>query len=111
MRVKRAEGDERLGRRVEDTFFGEDPLQHFRGFAAPVRDIAREPDALLCRHLRARVWDVTHPAIEDSGPVSPYCCLKTLSRQGPDGNSARPDDCTEERGCFEPADRFRDPES
>ena len=105
MRVKRAEGDESLGRRVEDTFFGEDPLQHFRGFAAPVRDVAREPDALLCRHLRARVWDVTLPANED------YCCLKTLSRQGPDGNSARPDDCTEERGCFEPADRFRDPES
>jgi hypothetical protein len=99
------------GRKVEDTYFGEDPLKSFRRFADPFRDVSREPDAFLCRHLRARAWSVTHPVVERPDPATEYCCLKTLRRQGPDGLDADPEDCTDERGCFEPADRFREPES
>jgi hypothetical protein len=99
------------GRKVEDTYFGEDPFQSFRRFAADFRDVSREPDALLCRHLRAQAWSVTHPVVERPDPAPEYCCLKTLRRHGPDGLDAHPDDCTDERGCFEPADHFREPES
>ena len=99
------------GRKVEDTYFGEDPFQSFRRFMAAFRDVSREPDALLCRHLRAQAWSVTHPVLERPEPAPEYCCLKTLRRHGPDGLDAHPDDCNDERGCFEPADHFREPES
>ena len=99
------------GRKVEDSYFGEDPLQWFRRFTNSFRDLSREPDALLCRHLRTRAWSVTHPAVEPPDAAPEYCCSKTLRRHGPDGVDADPDDCTEGRGCFEPADHSREPES
>jgi hypothetical protein len=53
---------------------------------------------------------VTHPVI--GGITKPrYCCLRTLTREGLDGAPALPDDCTDERVCFEPADRSGEPES
>jgi len=109
--LKRAGRGTKPGRKVEDTYFGEDPLQSFRRFVDAFRDVSREPEALLCRHLRAQAWSVTHPIVEQPDPATEYCCLKTLRRHGPDGLDAHPDGCTDERGCFEPADRFREPES
>ena len=53
---------------------------------------------------------MTHPVI--GGISKPrYCCLKTLTREGPDGLRSQPDDCTDERPCFEPAHRSGKPES
>jgi hypothetical protein len=92
------------GQKVEDSFFGEDPLQSFRRFALPTQLPAREPDPLFCRHLRGKAWSVVHPAIERPDPTEPFLCLKTLRRSGPDGARVRPDGCTDERACFEPAD-------
>jgi hypothetical protein len=109
--VKRSGGEAIPGRTVEDTLFGEDPLQSFRRIAPPRPAAAREPEALLCRHLRTSVWSVAHPAIEGFAPTEPYCCSKTLLRIDPGGIPVLPDGCTEGRGCFEPADRSREPES
>ena len=94
------------GRLVEDSFFGEDPLQSFRQFALPVQPVA-ESDPLFCRHLRGREWSVVHPALEPPDCSEPFLCLKTLRRYGPDGTRVVPDFCTDERGCFEPADCSR----
>jgi hypothetical protein len=107
--MKRGGRDASLGRLVEDTFFGEDPLQSFRRFLPSIA-ASREPDALLCRFFRSGSWGVPHAAV--GGIANPrYCCGKTLTREGPDFARARPDDCTDERGCFEPADRSGEPES
>jgi hypothetical protein len=109
--LKRIGGEADRGRPVEDTFFGEDPLRSFRELAAPFRVVAREPEALLCRHLRAAAWSVIHPVLESLDSAELFCCLKTLRRSGPDGDGVEPDACTDERGCFEPAERSRDSES
>ena len=107
--MKRRARNAGLGRPVEDTFFGEDPLQSFRRFLPPIV-APRESETLLCRFFRSGAWDVTHPVI--GGITKPrYCCLKTLTREGADGGPALPDDCTEDRACFEPADRSGEPES
>ena len=106
--MKRAGRGDTPARTADETgFLVEDRYQSFRRFAPPERTAYRKPDELLCRHLSARVWTVRHPAL----PVapSPYSCLKTLRSQGPDGGAALPDDCTDERDCFEPADRRGDP--
>jgi hypothetical protein len=108
--VKRSGGEEIPGRTVEDTFLGEDPLQSFRRIAPPSA-AAREPETLLCRHLRTSVWSLAHPAIGGFAPTEPYCCSKTLRCVGPGGVPVLPDECTEGRGCFEPAYRLREPES
>jgi hypothetical protein len=108
--LKRAgRGDHPAWTGDEFGFFAEDRYQSFRRLAPPMRAAYREPDELLCRHLSARVWTVRHPAL----PVapSPYSCQRTLRSEGPDGGAALPDDCTDERDCFEPADRRGDPES
>lgn len=107
--MKRADRGAHPARTAEDLFLGEDPYRSFRRLAAPLRRAQREPDALTCRHLTVRVWTVWHPAL----PVqpSPYGCQRTLRREGPDGAAALPDDCTDERDCFEPADRLGDRES
>lgn len=109
--LKRSDYEEERGRPVEDVFFGEDPLRSMRRFAGPIRDGAREPEALLCRHLRGRAWSLARPPIGIPSALPPYRCGKTLRPSGPDGRPALPDDCTDERACFEPADRSRDPES
>ena len=76
-------------------------------FAKAIKDGVREPDPLLCRHLRARNWYVpaSHAERETSCPSSaaPYWCLKTMRPDGPDGALALPEDCSDERACFEPA--------
>jgi hypothetical protein len=102
--LKRAGTDAKPGRVVEDTLFGEDPLQSFRRLALPVAAAACEPDPLLCCHLRSREWSVIHPAVDRPDSTEPFLCLKTLRRAGPDEAPVTPDDCTDERGCFEPAD-------
>ncbi|HEV8610369.1 MAG TPA: hypothetical protein VGS98_09930 [Thermoanaerobaculia bacterium] len=102
--MKRAGVDANPGRAVEDSFFGEDPLQSFRRFTLPVPAAACEPDPLLCRHLRSRAWSVIHPAVDQPDSTEPFLCLKTLRRAGPDDAHVAPDVCTDERGCFEPAD-------
>jgi hypothetical protein len=89
--------------------YGEDPLEPFRRFAATA--VAREADPLLCRHLRSRAWSVVHPVLDRFASAVRFCCLKSLRHDGPDGGRVLPDDCTDERGCFEPADRSQEPES
>jgi hypothetical protein len=98
-----------LGRLVEDTYFGEDPFQSFRRLLASLPP-PRESESLLCRYLRSGAWAVTHPVV---GRITKprYCCLKTLTQEGLDGAPALPDDCTDERVCFEPANRSGKPET
>lgn len=109
VRLKRAERGVEPARTVEDGFLVEDRYQPFRRLVQPGRALHREPEALFCRHLAARVWTVRHPGL----PVAPapYSCQRTLRPEGPDGAVALPDDCTDERDCFEPADRLGDRES
>ncbi len=85
----------------------DDPLGPMRQFAKAIRDGHREPDLFLCRHLRTRPWYVPDPFAErdvtrPSSPA-PYSCLKTMRSDGPDGGLVLPEDCTEERVCFEPS--------
>jgi hypothetical protein len=103
-RLKRAGVQANPGRVVEDSFFGEDPLQSFRRFALTVQSIAAKPDPLLCRHLRSRAWSVIHPAVDRPDASEPFLCIKTLRRAGPDEARVTPDSCNDERGCFEPAE-------
>ncbi|HEU5249965.1 MAG TPA: hypothetical protein VFW15_08255 [Thermoanaerobaculia bacterium] len=102
--MKRAGREANPGRAIEDSFFGEDPLQSFRRFALPTRSGPPETDPLHCRHLRGKGWSVVHPAVERPDSTEPFLCLKTLRSQGPDGRRVLPDTCTDERGCFEAAD-------
>ena len=76
-------------------------------FAKPIKDGAREPDPFLCRHLRTKTWYVpdsyTERDISRSSSTAQYWCLKTMRPDGPDGALALPEDCTDERACFEPS--------
>ena len=76
-------------------------------FAKEIRNREREPDLLLCRHLRTRTWYVpdsyTGRDSSRSSPDARYWCLKTMRPDGPDGALALPENCTDERACFEPA--------
>ena len=108
--MKRAGHDANPGHIVEDSFFGEDPFQSFRRLL-PAPPPPREPEPLLCRHLRGKAWSVVHPAVDPPDSSEPFLCLKTLRRGGPDGARVTPDSCTDERGCFEPADCSRESES
>jgi hypothetical protein len=76
-------------------------------FAKAIRNGIREPDPLLCRHLRTKTWYVpdsyTGRDISRSSSTAQYWCLKTMRPDGPDGALASPEDCTDERACFEPA--------
>lgn len=84
-----------------------DSLSAMRRFARPIKDGSREPDPLLCRHLRAKAWYVPDPHAERdvsrSSSTAQYWCLKTMRPDGPDGALALPEDCTDERVCFEAA--------
>jgi len=75
--------------------------------ARSVRDVGRESDPLLCRYLRTKTWYVPESSIERdlsrSSSAAHYWCLKTMRSDGPDGVLALPEDCIDERGCFEPA--------
>jgi hypothetical protein len=76
-------------------------------FAKSIKDGTREPDPFLCRHLRTKTWYVpdsyTERDISRSSSTAQYWCLKTMRPDGPDGALALPEDCTDERACFEPA--------
>jgi hypothetical protein len=73
----------------------DDPLSPLRRFARPNRK-GREADLAFCRHFRAR-------APSDPAGSGAYWCLKTLRSEGPDGAPVAPEDCTDERTCFEAA--------
>jgi len=85
----------------------DDPLAPMRRFAKPIQDGYREPDPFLCRHLRTKTWYVpdsfAERDISRSSSTAQYWCLKTMRADGPDGALALPEDCTDERVCFEPA--------
>ena len=85
----------------------DDPLAAMRRFAKPIRDGAREPDPFFCRHLRSKTWYVPDSFadrdVSRSTSTAQYWCLKTMRSAGPDGALALPEDCTDERGCFEPS--------
>ena len=84
-----------------------DKLAAMRRFARRHRDGLQEADPFLCRHLRARSWYAPEPFADRetarSSPPAPYWCLRTMRPDGPDGARALPEDCTDERSCFEPA--------
>jgi hypothetical protein len=86
---------------------GDDLLEAMRRFAKPIRDGVREPDPFLCRHLRTKTWYVpdsfTERDISRSSSTAQYWCLRTMRPAGPDGALVLPEDCTVERGCFEPS--------
>lgn len=76
-------------------------------FAGTFRDGTREPDPLLCRHLRTKTWYVPDSYAERdvsrSSSTAQYWCLKTMRSDGPDGALALAEDCVEGRACFERA--------
>ena len=65
-----------------------------RRFTRSPRQMRAESDPAFCRHLQAR------PATA-AGASGAYWCVRTLTADGPDGSPASPDDCTDERACFE----------
>lgn len=90
---------------MTDKPFDDDSVEALRRFARPTREGFRESDSLLCRHLQARGRYVSDLPAEGSparAPATAYWCLRTMRPQGPDGAIALPEDCTDERICFEP---------
>lgn len=85
--------------------FDADWAEPMRRFTRSARESSREPDPLLCRHLQSKGWYAPDPQGEKAaprpGPGTPYICLRTLRPAGPDGMLALPEDCTDERICFE----------
>ena len=67
----------------------------------------------VCRMLRTK--NAYHNYPEDDPNHTPwqlaesttavYWCLKTMRAAGPDGDLVLPEECTDERVCFEPAVR------
>ena len=45
----------------------------------------------------------TERDISRSSSTAQYWCLKTMRADGADGALALPEDCTDERACFEPS--------
>lgn len=84
----------------------DDSADAMRRFARPIREGFGEPDSMLCRHLQARERHGSdfHADAGSPGraPSTTYWCLRTMRPQGPDGALALPEDCTDERICFEP---------
>ena len=78
-----------------------------RRFTKKGRDAAPEPDPFLCRHLRTKTWFAPDAFGEGDPRQSPstaqYWCLRTMRPAGPDGDLVLPEECTDERVCFEPA--------
>lgn len=75
-------------------------------FAKAPKNAARESDPFFCRHLRTKTYvpdSFAGRSASRSSPSPPYWCLKTMRPDGPDGGRALPEDCTDERACFEPA--------
>jgi hypothetical protein len=83
----------------------DDPLAPIRRFARPSGERSEEFDSLLCRHLRTKTW-FSPDAFGQGDPTrSPstaqYWCLRTMRSSGPDGDLALPEECTDDRICFE----------
>ncbi len=83
----------------------DDPLAPMRRFARPGDDDAKQADPLLCRHLRSKNW-FSPDAFGQGDPAhspstSQYWCLRTMRSSGPDGDLVLPEECTDERICFE----------
>jgi hypothetical protein len=77
-----------------------------RRFARPEKGKGREVDSLLCRYLRTKTW-LSPDAFGEGDPrrspsIAQYWCLRTMRPDGPDGALALPEECTDERTCFEP---------
>jgi hypothetical protein len=85
----------------------DDPLAPMRRFSKPAGDAKREADPLLCRHLRTKTWLAPDAFGQGDPRQSPstaqYWCLRTMRSSGPDGDLAVPEECTDERICFEAA--------
>ena len=83
----------------------DDPLAPMRRFARKTGEGVREPDPFLCRHLRTKTWFSPDAFGEGDPRQSPstaqYWCLRTMRSNGPDGDLALPEECTDERVCFE----------
>jgi hypothetical protein len=85
----------------------DDPLGPMRRFAKKKsRDAAPEPDPFLCRYIRTKTWFAPDAFGEGDPRQSPstaqYWCLRTMRPAGPDGDLVLPEECTDERICFEP---------
>jgi hypothetical protein len=82
----------------------EDPLGPMRRFADTNR--RQRPNPFLCRHLRTKTWLAPDAFGEGDPGTSPsiaqYWCLKTMRSNGPDGDFVLPEECTDDRACFEP---------
>jgi hypothetical protein len=73
-----------------------------RRFARPSAAAKLEADPFLCRHLRSRAWVAPEgdPRALPAGSAA-YWCLRTMRPEGPDGSGAAPEECTDDRICFE----------
>ncbi len=83
----------------------DDPLAPMRRFAKPADDGRLEADPFLCRHLRTKTW-LAPDAFGQGDPrrspsTAQYWCLRTMRSNGPDGDLAVPEECTDDRVCFE----------
>ncbi len=83
----------------------DDPLAPMRRFARKPREGESDADPLLCRHLRTKTW-FSPDAFGEGDPrqspsIAQYWCLRTMRSSGPDGDLALPEECTDERICFE----------
>jgi hypothetical protein len=83
----------------------DDPNEPMRRFARPGGEGTPEADPFLCRHLRAKNW-FSPDAFGQGDPTrspstSQYWCLRTMRSNGPDGDLVLPEECIDERICFE----------
>jgi len=85
----------------------DDPHAPMRRFVRPGAAEAKEADPFLCRHLRTKTWLAPDAFGQGDPRQSPstaqYWCLRTMRSDGPDGDLALPEECTDERICFEAA--------
>jgi hypothetical protein len=62
-------------------------------------------DPFLCRHIRTKTWLAPDAFGQGDPATSPsiaqYWCLKTMRPSGPDGGFVLPEECTDDRVCFE----------
>ena len=76
-----------------------------RRFTRQGGDEAASADPLLCRHLRTKTWFAPDAFGQGDPAHSPstaqYWCLRTMRPNGPDGDLALPEECSDERICFE----------
>jgi hypothetical protein len=83
----------------------DDPLGPMRRFARAGTGGRRRANPFLCRHLRTKTWLAPDAFGEGDPGTSPsiaqYWCLRTMRSNGPDGDFVVPEECTDDRVCFE----------